>query len=185
MPTGLISPVPDGSLRRWFAWVSRLVEPNGPSETADCRGGNKGPPRSLRRQTPEDVCAIARTATEGCNRQRRRHCNSPQTNAWHARATSRHATLCLGGMTDALRDSVAKRIAGWVSDYRSIQGYGPGPPGTPSGTPRPGGSPGGPGKFPGNFRPRAGPPGGAPGTPILGPPGPPKWAQNRPFSGPF
>ena len=37
-PTGLISPVPKGSLRRWFAWVSRLDDPNGPSETGpDCR----------------------------------------------------------------------------------------------------------------------------------------------------
>ena len=95
------------------------------------------------------------------------------------RATSRRVTLCLGGMTDALRDSVAKRIAGWDSDYRAMdQGL--------SGTPRSG--PPGRGRPRENFRKfpaRAGPAGGRPGDPILGPPGPPKWAKNGPFLGPF
>ena len=97
------------------------------------------------------------------------------------RGPSRHVTLCLGDMTDALRESVAKRIAGWDSDYRVIRGSPEPRPGTPPGPPpgppgrglprgpppppaRPGGRPG---------RAGAGAPRGAPGTPsrtpILGP----------------
>ena len=102
------------------------------------------------------------------------------------RGPSRHVTLCLGDMTDALRESVAKRIAGWDSDYRVIRNrsWDPvwGPPGTPGRDP-PGGPPGARGR-PGAARGR-GRPGGArgrPGTPRRGPPGTP---QNGPFLGPI
>ena len=79
-----------------------------------------------------------------------------------------------------MRDSGAKRIAGWVSVYRSIRGSpdrAPEPsPGTLPGTPRPGAPPGG---GAGNFRARAGAPGGRPGAPREPPAGasqdPPKW----------
>ena len=61
------------------------------------------------------------------------------------RGPSRHVTLCLGDMTDALRESVAKRIAGWDSDYRVIRNrsWDPvwGPPGTPGRDPPGGGRP--------------------------------------------
>ena len=95
------------------------------------------------------------------------------------RGPSRHVTLCLGDMTDALRESVAKRIAGWDSDYRVIRNrsWDPvwGPPGTPGRDP-PRGAARGPGGARG--RPGAGgargAPGGAPGPPGGGPPGPPK-----------
>ena len=106
------------------------------------------------------------------------------------RGPSRHVTLCLGDMTDALRESGAKRIAGWGSDYRAIRGLWTGapepPPGTPPGPPGrdpPGGPPGARGR-PGAARGR-GRPGGArgrPGTPRRGLPGTP---QNGPFLGPI
>ena len=102
------------------------------------------------------------------------------------RGPSRHVTLCLGDMTDALRESGAKRIAGWDSDYRVIRNrsWDPvwGPPGTPGRDP-PGGAargPGAPGGGPG-----PGAPGGRPGAPRDPPAGaprdPPKWALLGPY----
>ena len=85
-------------------------------------------------------------------------------------------------MTDALRDSEAKRIAGWDSDYRTIPepvlGPGLGSPGW--GSPRAARGRGG--EISGKFRGRPGAPRGAPGSPIFGPPGTPKMA---PFWGPI
>ena len=99
----------------------------------------------------------------------------------------------LGGMTDALRDSGAKRIAGWDSDYRTLRnpllGPRPGPPsrGLPRGAPRDrrdsGKIPGG--KFPGPGRARPGAPRGAPGAPAGTPRNPPKTGVFRGFLGYF
>ena len=63
--------------------------------------------------TPPTMSRVSRATMLGVKS------NSPQTNASTTRATSRSLTLCLGGMTDALRDNEVKRIAGWVSDYRT------------------------------------------------------------------
>jgi len=82
-------------------------------------------------------------------------------------------------MTDALRDSVAKRIAGWDSDYRAMdQGL--------SGTPRIGPPAGGRPRE--NFREISGPGRarrGAPRGPDFGPSGTPKMDQKWAFFGPF
>ena len=106
------------------------------------------------------------------------------------RGPSRHVTLCLGDRTDALRESGAKRIADWGSDYRVIRGSPeprPGTPsGTPSGTPRPG-LPRGPPPPPAReiSGPGPGRPPGAPGAPRDPPAGAPRDPQNGPFLGPI
>jgi hypothetical protein len=112
-PTGLISPGSDGSLRRWYAWVSCRGEANGPSETGpDCRPWARAP------MVEEEGRAARRWDSTATGRAHRaRHLlgagNSPQTNADMDRGPSRPCPLCLGGSTDALRGAcVAHRRLG-------------------------------------------------------------------------